>query len=180
MTEEAEPHFPDVRFEAVDARQAAAVTAVTAYFAELDARFVGGFDPGDAITADAAHYDPPAGAFVLARVGDEVVGCGALQAMPSEPSGARAAEIKRMWVDPAWRGRGIAGRLLRDLEDRAAAAGYEVVRLDTNAVLVEAIAMYERHGYRRIDRYNQNPYAQRWFEKVLQPPPDDRKHCHRG
>ena len=48
--------------------------------------------------------------------------------------------------------------------------GHDVVRLDTNGTLTEAIAMYERAGYRSIDRYNDNPYAQAFFEKPLTPP----------
>jgi hypothetical protein len=42
-----------------------------------------------------------------------------------------------------------------------------VVRLDTNRTLVEAVSMYERSGYRHIERYNDNPYAQAWFAKSL-------------
>jgi ribosomal protein S18 acetylase RimI-like enzyme len=72
-----------------------------------------------------------------------------------------------MWVDPGWRGAGLGSRLLRHLEDEALALGLPVVRLDTNATLEEAIALYERAGYRRIDRYNDNPYAEVWFEKRL-------------
>jgi ribosomal protein S18 acetylase RimI-like enzyme len=53
------------------------------------------------------------------------------------------------------------------LEDRAAELGYREVYLDTNGSLTEAIAMYERAGYRSIERYNDNPYAQRWFAKRL-------------
>ena len=45
-----------------------------------------------------------------------------------------------------------------------------MVRLDTNGTLDEAIAMYERAGYRRIGRYNDNPYAEAWFEKDLTGP----------
>ena len=75
-------------------------------------------------------------------------------------------EIKRMWVAPDWRGVGLAGRILSDLEDRSRAVGHERTVLDTNGVLHDAIAMYERSGYRAIDRYNDNPYAEHWFEKV--------------
>ncbi len=76
-------------------------------------------------------------------------------------------EIKRMWVDPDWRGAGLGARLLRHLEHGAPTSGHGIVRLDTNGTLVEAIAMYERAGYRPIERYNDNPYAQAWFEKGL-------------
>ncbi len=86
--------------------------------------------------------------------------CGGVQTI-----GDGVGEIKRMWVHPDWRGAGLGARLLRHLEQRCAELGHGVVRLDTNGTLVEAIAMYERAGYRPMPRYNDNPYAQAWFEK---------------
>jgi GNAT superfamily N-acetyltransferase len=76
-----------------------------------------------------------------------------------------------MWVHDAWRGAGLGSRLLRHLEATSAGLGHRLVRLDTNGHLLEAIAMYERAGYRAIARYNDNPDAQAWFEKELTPPP---------
>jgi ribosomal protein S18 acetylase RimI-like enzyme len=64
--------------------------------------------------------------------------------------------------------------LLRHLEQVTTDLGHATVRLDTNGTLVEAIAMYERAGYRHIGRYNGNPYAQAWFEKELVTGPNDR------
>ncbi len=55
--------------------------------------------------------------------------------------------------------------MLRHLEAMAAARGHDEVVLDTNEALVEAIAMYQRAGYRPIERYNDNPYAERFFAK---------------
>ena len=72
-----------------------------------------------------------------------------------------------MWVAPDWRGAGLGARLLRHLEDVARGRGQAVVRLDTNGTLDDAIAIYERAGYRRIERYNDNPYAELFFEKAL-------------
>jgi GNAT superfamily N-acetyltransferase len=72
-----------------------------------------------------------------------------------------------MWVRPEWRGVGLGGRMLQRVEDEAVALGHRVVRLDTRWVLTEAIVLYERSGYRAIDRYNDNPYATHWFEKHL-------------
>ncbi len=72
-----------------------------------------------------------------------------------------------MWIDPAWRGCGLGSRMLRRLEDEAVRLGYREVYLDTNDALVEAVAMYERSGYRAIERYNDNPYARHWFAKRL-------------
>ena len=150
-----------ITLEAVDARSDDAQRSMAAYFAELDDLFPTGFDPGDALTADAHTYDPPAGTFVVAYTVDrQPVGCGGMWTM--EPG---TGEIKRMWVAPEWRGVGLAGRLLADLEGRSRACGHARTVLDTNAVLHDAIAMYERSGYEPIERYNDNPYAQRWFEK---------------
>jgi len=151
-----------VRFEAVDARLPQARASMDAYFAELDARFPNGFDPGAATTRDAQTFDAPTGVFVLVRESGEPIGCGGLLTLAPG-----VGEIKRMWIDPAWRGLGLAGRLLADLEARSRAIGHHTVRLDTNSTLTDAIAMYERAGYAPIARYNDNPYAERWFEKSL-------------
>jgi DNA-binding MarR family transcriptional regulator/N-acetylglutamate synthase-like GNAT family acetyltransferase len=148
--------------ESVDVASDEAVTAVRRYFDELDRRFPGGFDPGEATTTDLEHMRPPAGDFLVMRAERDVVACGGLQRHTRT-----VGEVKRMWVDPEWRGCGLAVRLLAALEDRAAELGYRDVYLDTNGSLTEAIAMYERAGYRHIERYNDNPYAQAWFAKRL-------------
>jgi uroporphyrinogen-III synthase len=151
-----------VAFEDIDPATQDARTAMAAYFAELDRRFPGGFDPGDALDDGVAAFRPPTGAFVLARDQGRAVACGAVQALEDG-----VGEIKRMWVADDVRGRGVGAQLLAELEARAAALGYRTVRLDTNGELVEAIALYERAGYSSIGRYNDNPYAQRFFEKPL-------------
>lgn len=158
----------EIRFEVVDPLGDDAQWAIGEYFAEIDARFARGFDPGDALTAGAHLLTAPSGVFVVARRGDEVVACGGVQTIDpvdSDPPGTSVGEIKRMWVSPAARGRRLGARLLADLEARAWAMGHDVVRLDTNEVLHEAIAMYQRCGYVAIDRYNDNPYPTHWFEK---------------
>ena len=76
-------------------------------------------------------------------------------------------EIARMWVDKPHRGLGLARRLLVALERQAAELGFRTVRLDTNRALDEAKAMYRSAGYQEIPRYNDNPYADHWFEKRL-------------
>jgi len=147
-------------FVEVDAGAPAAQAAMTAYFAELAARFPTGFDPTGYLTPD--DYNPPRGRFFLAMDGDAVAACGGVVWIDDS-----VAEIKRMWVDPAARGRGLATRLLAFLEVTALESGRSTVRLDTNPVLLEAIAMYRKNGYADIDRYNDNPYAGLWFEKRL-------------
>lgn len=151
-----------VALEEVDPADAEAIAAVRRYVAELDTRFPGGFEPGDALLRDVTSLRAPTGTFVLASSDGEPVACGGVQRIDSG-----VGEIKRMWVDPAWRGTGLGGRLLQHLEEETRRLGYDTVRLDTNGTLVEAIAMYERSGYRRIDSYNDNPYASAWFEKAL-------------
>lgn len=132
------------------------------YFGELDGRFPGGFDPGEAGSDDADALAPPAGVFLLARCDGQTVGCGGLQRVDDG-----LAEVKRMWIHPQWRGLGLAKRLLGDLEEHARRLGYRRVVLDTNAELHEAMSLYESSGYAAIERYNDNPYAQRWYAKDL-------------
>jgi DNA-binding MarR family transcriptional regulator/predicted N-acetyltransferase YhbS len=151
-----------VEFEAIDVGSDPARWAIGRYFAELDERFAHGFDADDATAADAVSLSPPLGEFVVARDGANVIACGGIQRIDGT-----TAEVKRMWVHPEWRGAGIGRRLLTHLEERIGALGYRRVVLDTNATLTEAIAMYETAGYTATERYNGNPYAQRWFAKDL-------------
>ena len=152
-----------VQLRTVTPSDPAATEAVGRYFAELDARFPTGFDPGDATAGDTVAMSPPRGVFVVATSDGEPVACGGVQEIDD-----RVGEIKRMWVHPDWRGAGLGSRMLAHLEDQAGRLGHRTVRLDTNGTLVEAIAMYERAGYERIERYNDNPYAQAWFAKDLE------------
>jgi DNA-binding MarR family transcriptional regulator/GNAT superfamily N-acetyltransferase len=149
-----------VRLEETAPTDPRAVRAMAAYFAEIGERF--GFEPGDAWQEDAASMAAPDGFFVVATSDGRPVACGGVQTLPDG-----AAEIKRMWVHDGWRGAGLGARLLRHLEDLAHARGHGVVRLDTNDTLTEAVAMYQRAGYRAIGPYNENPWARCWFEKAL-------------
>jgi ribosomal protein S18 acetylase RimI-like enzyme len=146
----------------VDAASTDAAWALRQYFGELEQRFAGGFQTNDAMAEIAASFNPPSGVFVVALVGDDIVGCGALQWIDVE-----TAEIRRMWVDARRRGLGLGKRLLAHLESEVQAAGRTRVVLDTNATLTEAIAMYRSLGYEGIERYNDNPYAHHWFAKTL-------------
>lgn len=130
---------------------------LTAYFAELDRRFPGGFDPGP--PSDPAAYRPPQGAFLLAAHDGLPLGCVALSVSDRE--------VKRLWIAPAARGIGLARRLMAAVEDQARKLGLSELRLDTNATLTEALALYRRSGWTETPRYNDNPYAQAWFAKHL-------------
>ena len=132
------------------------------YFDELAARFENGFDQakGNATTED--EFVPPRGSFVIARLDGSPVGCAALRMVD-----ATTAEIKRMWVAPSARGLGVARRILHKLEAMAPDFGAKAVCLDTNRALKEAQSLYRREGYEEIGRFNDNPYADHWFEKRL-------------
>jgi DNA-binding MarR family transcriptional regulator/GNAT superfamily N-acetyltransferase len=149
-------------FEDVDVASGEAVAATGRYFAEIDARFPGGFDPAVGAATDLDAMRPPDGVFLVTRIDDEVVACGGVQR-----HSRTVGEVKRMWVDPQWRGCGLGVRTLAALEEAARDLGYREAYLDTNATLTEAIAMYDAAGYRRIERYNDNPDAQAWFAKRL-------------
>jgi DNA-binding MarR family transcriptional regulator/N-acetylglutamate synthase-like GNAT family acetyltransferase len=135
---------------------------VDAYFQELDRRFENGFDPGNGGYAGAVKDLESRSWFLIARRDGLPVGCGALKALD-----AATGEIKRMWISPDARGLGLSRRLLSALEALARDAGMRRVRLDTNGTLKEAQALYRKAGYREIARYNDNPFAELWFEKDL-------------
>ncbi|WP_377323928.1 GNAT family N-acetyltransferase [Pimelobacter simplex] len=146
-----------VRLREVSSDDPVARVATQRYFDELDARLPGGFDTGG---PDAPE---PGATYVVAMSDGEPVAYGGIRPVLDDET----AEIKRMWVHGDWRGAGLGARMLRHLEALAVDQGYRRAVLDTNGTLVEAIAMYERSGYRRIERYNDNPYAEAFFEKEL-------------
>jgi DNA-binding MarR family transcriptional regulator/predicted N-acetyltransferase YhbS len=159
-----------VSFAPVDPASPVAADVVGRYFAEIGRRF--GFDASGETEKDTKLLVPPTGVFVVAVSDGEPVACGGLHTLDAVAGGPladsrRTGELKRMWVHDDWRGAGLGSRLLRHLEDQARALGHGAVRLDTNAVLTEAISMYERAGYRPIARYNDNPWATHFFEKRL-------------
>jgi GNAT superfamily N-acetyltransferase len=98
----------------------------------------------------AADFVPPAGLFVVARLHGRSIGCGGVR-----PHEGNIAEIKRMFVDPPARRRGIGRRILTRLEDAARERGYRSVRLETGTAQPEAIALYRSAGYGRIPSYGE-------------------------
>ena len=146
----------------VDAAGSDARQCLRAYVAELNDRWEPGFDPSAGVTAEPHELTPPAGCFLVAYLHDEPVGCGGVKHLPGGPS-----DIKRMWIAPAARGLGLGRRLLSELEQRVLDSGATVARLETNRVLVEAIALYRSAGYREVPAFNDEPFAHHWFEKPL-------------
>jgi putative acetyltransferase len=83
--------------------------------------------------------------FFVARLDGHAVGCGALRL-----DGRGYGEVKRVWVDPAMRGRKIGRAIVVRLEDEARASGLALLRLETGVHQPEALALYRSAGYREI------------------------------
>jgi GNAT superfamily N-acetyltransferase len=96
------------------------------------------------------HFTAPLGAFLVARIEDRPAGCGGLRRLE-----AAVAEVKRMYVDPWARRRGVGREILVGLEAEARRLGYRTVRLETGTLQPEAIGLYESAGYQRIPRYGE-------------------------
>ncbi|MET7652133.1 MULTISPECIES: helix-turn-helix domain-containing GNAT family N-acetyltransferase [unclassified Streptomyces] len=148
-----------IRVEHVDGAAPDARACLDAYAADLAPRF-GGFTTSDLVRPEEVSGET--GAFFVAYEEGRAVGCGGLRTL--EPG---VGELKHVWVHPDARRLGLARRLLDHLERAAAARGLNVLRLDTNATLTEARAMYRACGYREIPAYVDHPYADHWFEKRL-------------
>ncbi|ADZ69992.1 bifunctional helix-turn-helix transcriptional regulator/GNAT family N-acetyltransferase [Polymorphum gilvum] len=146
----------------MDPRDDAARYCLGEYYAELNRRFETGFEASRSRDPDAADMRRPRGAFIVALSDGLPLGCVGLKGTDHG-----YAEIKRLWVAPAARGLGLARRLMQAAEETARDLSIRVLRLDTNRALPEAIALYRKTGWREIDRFNDDPYPDFFFEKVL-------------
>ncbi len=99
-------------------------------------------------------YAPPGGELLLAKRGDHVLGCIALK--PLEPP--RIAEIKRLFVRPQARGKGVGKALIQTVIATAKQAGYDEIKLDTLPQMEGAIALYKASGFASIPPYGSHPY----------------------
>jgi GNAT superfamily N-acetyltransferase len=109
-----------------------------------------------------AELRAPRGAYVVGYVGEEAVAGGGVRRLAES-----VAEIKRMYVRPCARSRGVAAALLAALEDAARALGYTSARLDTGPKQPHALRLYRSAGYSELPPYNDNPFACFWGEKRL-------------
>lgn len=109
-----------------------------------------------------AELAPPNGVLLLARVNGEPAGLGGIRYLDTE-----AAEVKSMYVAPAFRGSGLGRHILARLDEIALEHGCHAVRLDTSDYLTPAVGLYRSAGYREVPAYNENPKADLWFERAL-------------
>src|SRR4051794_37700510 len=153
-----------VEVRTVDPVHPDAQRCVTAYFAELEDRSGAALDPATLAAAKPGELRLPHGAMLVAYLRGQAIGCGALKL-----HGRKPCEIKRMWVDPAARGLGLGRRLLAELETLGAESGARRARIETSRHLPEAIALYRSSGWVDVPAFNNEPFADHWFEKSVQP-----------
>ncbi len=110
-------------------------------------------------------YATPRGALLLAHVDGAIAGCCALRPLDSSDY-VNAAEMKRLYVRPAFRGVGLGRQLAEAILDAARMAGYDSVLLDTLNDMEIARAMYEELGFKEIPPYYHNPLAGAHYLKV--------------
>jgi GNAT superfamily N-acetyltransferase len=150
-----------IEVRTVPSDQPPATDIVEAMVVEVSELY-GRIDVPGAPSATPRDFGPPGGAFLVVYDDGVPVAGGGVKRLDD-----RACEIKRMYVVPGARGRGLASVLLKALEDAARALGYAIVRLDTGPKQPAAQAMYERAGYAPIGNFNANPFASFWGEKPL-------------
>jgi GNAT superfamily N-acetyltransferase len=151
-----------VEIRPVDPAHPDARRCLERYFAELERRSGTPFDPATGATAEPHEIRPPAGLLLVAYLREEPVGCGAVKHLAGGPS-----DIKRMWVAESARGLGLGRRLLGELEAEVARSGAPAARLETNRALTEAISLYRSAGYVEVPAFNDEPFADHWFQKRL-------------
>ena len=139
----------EIRRERFDSETAMALA--DALEAELLATYDG--DPGSGGLPAASVFEPAnGGAFLIGRVDGEALACGGVARYDGV-----TAEIRRMYVVPEARGRGLSRLVLEALEGEARALGYAFVRLETGRLQAAAIELYVSAGFAPITRYG--PFA---------------------
>lgn len=157
-----------VRLDVVEPAEGRARAVVRAHMADIASRYYA--RPATPSEVDAAlAAEPaddlalPAGLLVVATNADgAVLGCVGLRLLPEA-----LGEIKKVYVAPAARGRGLGRRLVEEIERLAALHGRTTVRLDTRADLAEARRLYARLRYTEVAPFNEGPYADHWLAKDL-------------
>ena len=113
-------------------------------------------------------YGPPGGRFLIVRQGELTAGCVALRDL-----GGKICEMKRLFVRPDFRGRGLGRRCAEEIVRTAGEMGYAAMRLDTLPTMREAIALYRSMGFREIAPYAENPIEGALFMELGLIPTDE-------
>ncbi|WP_319531031.1 GNAT family N-acetyltransferase [uncultured Cohaesibacter sp.] len=139
-----------------------AQACLLAYYQELAERFENGFDVNLSSDPESQDMEPPRGTFLLAISDGMPIGCVGLKGTDKG-----YGEVKRLWIAQSARGMGLARQLMDETERWARDLGISLLRLDSNSVLSNAVEMYRRWGWDEIDRFNDDPYPDVFFEKHL-------------
>jgi ribosomal protein S18 acetylase RimI-like enzyme len=148
----------------VDPEDPRAIQAVGDYGAELARRL--GFEASSVTVEGQDAYRRPWGAFFVVQADDRTVGCGAVRSV-TLPDGSTAAELKRMWLSPELRGRGVGRSLLDRLHAAARELGHDRAVLDSRRELETALSLYRSAGYEEVAPFNANPDATVWMSRRL-------------
>jgi GNAT superfamily N-acetyltransferase len=157
-----DPTVPGMEFRIVDPAEPPASDLVEAMIEEMVPLY-GRIDRPGMPVAGPEQFAPPGGAFLVGYDDGGAPVCGG----GLKRLGDDVVEIKRMYVVPEARGRGVAGLLLAALGDAARELGYTRARLDTGPKQPHAERLYRAAGYEAIGNFNANPEASFWGEKSL-------------
>ena len=154
----------DVAFKRVSPLSPDSQRLLAAFAREADVRqgSEGDEESGAGPASLATGLTPPNGRFVVVRVGGAAVGCGGVRVVAPA-----VAELKRMYIEPDRRRRGLGRLLLARLEEEARDLGCSLVRLDASPHSFEAIALYRSAGYTDALPFTDTPGVAAWLEKPL-------------
>jgi ribosomal protein S18 acetylase RimI-like enzyme len=151
------PPTPTIR-RATPADLSAILALLDLYYTEWD---IWQRDPPEKIFQDLHH---PHLGFFLTELNNTPAACVLLRELPAIPL---AAECKRLFVAPGFRGHGLAHALMDAAEAAALSTHLDYLYLDTKSEFTTAIDLYRRRGYEEIPRYNDNPQATIFLRKRL-------------
>jgi ribosomal protein S18 acetylase RimI-like enzyme len=148
---------------------------VVALVAEVQQEYVVRYGGEDTTPLDPSMFVPPRGRYVVVYIDGVPVAMGGWrrhdEARDGPVPGSHPAEIKRMYVTPRARGRGLARALLADLERSAGAAGCDLMVLESGQAQPEALALYRSAGYRDIAPFGHYPDSDQSVHLAKRLPP---------
>jgi GNAT superfamily N-acetyltransferase len=142
-----------MRLRATDLEDPQARSLVFRQWTELCERYDVPAPCGEAVALPTGSFRKPTGTFLVGEVNGLAVACGGVRACEGGPAGV--GEIKRMYVEPALRGRGLGRLLLAALEEEGRRLGYDRLWLETGTAQPEALRLYETSGWSPIPKYGE-------------------------